>query len=377
MLPGRSYSTEEVVRIIKKRWWLVLLPCVLGIVVGVVGYSRLPVYYRSETLIMVVPQRVPDNYVKPTVTTDIADRVRSISEQILSRSRLERIIQDFNLYAERRKTDVMEDVVQRMRTDIVVDLDGKEGKESSFRVSYTNSDPKVAQKVTERLASLFIDENLRDRATLAENTSQFLESQLQDAKTQLIAQEKRLEEYRRKYTGELPTQVAANLQAIQAAQLQLQSLGESMNRARERRLLVERQIADVQTLPPDMMMAGIPAASPEGRPGLPLAQRLEAARARLELYKSRYTPDHPDVLSLVQQVESLEAQAREEAANPPTRRRDQAAIARRDRTGQASRRSAGRDEDHRRTACRSTGRRGAAEENDRGISGQDRHAADP
>jgi polysaccharide chain length determinant protein (PEP-CTERM system associated) len=312
VLPGKKYTLDEMLRIVRRRWWLVLLPLVVGVTAGVLTYQRLPVKYRSETMIMVVPQRIPDNYVKPTVTTDVADRLRSISNQILSRSRLERIIQDFGLYKDLRAGTIMEDIVDRMRSDIEVRLEGPQGRESSFRVTYKSGDAKVAQKVTERLASLFIEENLRDRETLADSTNQFLESQLQDAKQRLIEQEKKLEEYRRRFSGQLPSQVSANLQSIQAAQMQLQSLSETMNRARERRLLVERQIADAQTLPADIVAPNVPA-SPDATPVLPLPQRLEAARARLEVYKRRYTPDHPDVLALERQVRDLQAQIDEEA----------------------------------------------------------------
>jgi polysaccharide chain length determinant protein (PEP-CTERM system associated) len=291
---------------------MILLPLVVGTVAGVLGYKGLPVKYQSETLIMVVPQRIPDAYVKSTVTASVEDRLRSVSEQILSRSRLEKIIQDFDLYQERRSTGLMEDVLQRMRDDINVEL---VGKESSFRVSYISADPNVAQKVTERLAALYIEENLRDRANLAENTSGFLESQLQDAKQRLVTQEKKLEEYRRRYAGQLPSQLQGNLQAVQNAQVQLQSLLESMNRARERRLLVERQVADVQSLPVEVVLPGTPTASPNTPSQVP-AVLLVAARARLEQLKLRYTPEYPDVQAAEQTVKDLQAKVDEEAQRP-------------------------------------------------------------
>jgi polysaccharide chain length determinant protein (PEP-CTERM system associated) len=314
VLPGKTYTLDEIVRILKHRWWLILVPLVLGTTAGVLGYKWLPVEYRSETLIMVIPQRVPDTYVKSTVTTNVEDRLRSIGEQIQSRSRLERIIQDLDLYKDRRRTGALEDAVLRMRDDIDLKL---EGKDSSFRVSYIHSDPKIAQKVTERLAALYIEENLRDRENLADSTSSFLESQLQEAKRRLIEQEKKLEEYRRRYAGQLPSQLQGNLQALQSAQMQLQSLGESMNRARERRLLVERQIADAQTLPVDVVLPGIPVASPEAPPLLPATQQLEAARARLDEARLRYTRDHPDVVALEQTIRDLQARVEEEARRPP------------------------------------------------------------
>jgi polysaccharide chain length determinant protein (PEP-CTERM system associated) len=267
--------------------------------------------YKSETLIMVVPQRIPDSYVKSTVTAKVEDRLPSISDQILSRSRLERIITDLNLYPAQRAHGVMEDVVQRMRDkDVQVKLEGKD----SFRVGYVNSDPKIAQKTTERLASLYIEENLRDRENLAESTNQFLESQLEDAKRRLLEHEKKLEDYRRRYAGQLPTQMAGNLQAIANAQLQLQAASESLNRARERRLLIERQLADAQSLPvipPPPMDSGTPGSAPEVQ--LTTSQQLEAAQTRLNLYRQRYTADHPDVRALERTIRDLQARADEEA----------------------------------------------------------------
>ena len=314
MLPGKTYTLDEIVRILLRRWWLILLPLGLGTTAGVLGYKSLPVQYRSETLIMVIPQRVPDSYVKSTVTTNVEDRLRSIGEQIRSRSRLERIILDLDLFNNLRRAGTMEGAVLRMRDDIDLKL---EGKDSSFRVSYVHSDPQIAQKVTERLAALYIEENLRDRENLADSTSSFLESQLQEAKRRLIEQEKKLEEYRRRYAGQLPSQLQGNLQALQSAQMQLQSLGESMHRARERRLLVERQIADAQTLPVEVVLPGVPVASPEALPQVPPAQQLEVARARLDAARLRYTRDHPEVLALELSIRDLHARVEEEARRPP------------------------------------------------------------
>ena len=315
MLPGKKYTPEDIIRIALRRKWLIILPLILGTVAGVIVYRKMPKLYRSETLIMVVPQRIPDTYVKSTITATVQDRLTSISDQILSRSRLERIILDLDLYKDMREKGIMEDVVQRMRGDIKPSVDGKEA--TSFRVSYVNRDPKTAQKVTERLASLYIEENLRDRTNLAESTNQFLESQLEDAKRRLVEHEKKLEEYRRAHSGQLPSQLQTNLQVIQNAQLQLQAVSESINRARERRLLLERQLADAQTLPIAVVQPGTAVANPEAA-APSAAQQLEIAQARLEVYKLRYTPDHPDVKSLQRTIAELQVKADEEAKKPPT-----------------------------------------------------------
>ena len=102
VLPGKSYSFDEITQILLKRWWIVLLPFVIGSVGGIHDVPAYPRAVWSETLIMVVPQRVPDSYVKPTVTGTVEDRLTSINDQILSRSRLERVITDFDLYRDAR-----------------------------------------------------------------------------------------------------------------------------------------------------------------------------------------------------------------------------------------------------------------------------------
>jgi polysaccharide chain length determinant protein (PEP-CTERM system associated) len=301
----RIYTPEEIIRTVVRRRWVILVPFAIGIALAPMLARFAPERFQSETLIMVVPQRVPNSYVKPTVTQSVEERLPAITDQILSRSRLERIIQEMDLYKEERSRQVMEDVVAQMRLDVKTGVVGKEA--DSFRVSYVNNDAETARRVTERLASLYIEQNLTDRSNQAESTSQFLDSQLEQAKQRLVEQEKKLEAYRRQHPGQLPTQMPANLQAIHSATANLQSLHDSINRAQERRLLIERQIADVQAMP---IVA--PTAPPaEGK--VSTAQQLEQARARLAAYLQRYTPSHPEVVSLQRTIAELVARLGDEA----------------------------------------------------------------
>jgi polysaccharide chain length determinant protein (PEP-CTERM system associated) len=312
VLPGRSFKPLDILRVLLRRGWLIVLPFAIGLSAAPLISKTVARLYRSETLILVIPQQVPDNYVKSTVTATMEDRLPSISNVILSRSRLERIVNDFNLYPELRAQGIMEDIVQRLRNDITPKLEGQE----SFRLTYVSTDPQIAQKVTARLASLYIEENLRDRANLADETSLFLESQLADAKERLIEHEKKLENYRRRYTGQLPSQLESNLQAIQNAQLQLQTVSESTNRIRERRLLIERQIADAQTLPAPAVPAAGGGGEPDGSVPQTTEQQLEIARTQLEMFKLRYTPDHPDIRTLERTIRDLQARLEEEGLRP-------------------------------------------------------------
>ena len=299
----RAYTPNEVLRCFLGQRWIVLVPFAIGLAAAPLLARYVPEKYRSETLIMVVPQRVPDAYVKATVTESIEGRLPSISEQILSRSRLERIITDMSLYADLRARMPMEDVVQAMRNEITVTLAANRDSAASFRVAYVSHNAAVAQAVTERLASLYIEQNLRDRENQATSTSDFLATQLEEAKRRLVEQEKKLEVYRRNHAGELPTQLQGNLQSIQNANVQLQGLHESMNRALERRLLIERQIADSETLPVES--APVPATADAALAGS-TRQRLQVARNRLNALLQYYTANHPEVVVAQRTVDELE-----------------------------------------------------------------------
>jgi uncharacterized protein involved in exopolysaccharide biosynthesis len=171
---------------------------------------------------------------------------------------------------------------------------------------------------------------------LAQSTNDFLESQLGDARRRLIEHERKLEAYRQRYAGQLPTQVQGNLQAIQNAQLQLQALDESTNRARERRLLLERQLADAEMQPLPAPAVANPSVGSDTPVPLTTAQQLDAAETRLSSFRLRYTADHPDVKALERTVRELKAKLQEEAKNPQAPRRIAVSpeeIARRKRIG--------------------------------------------
>jgi protein tyrosine kinase modulator len=326
VIPGKKYTPEDLLDIAKRRKWLIVLPF-LVVAAGTAIKSRLtPNLYRSETVILVVPQQISESYVRATLTSTsrIEDRLQSIAQQILSRTFLEKIIVDFDLYPKARKTTVMENIVEDMRRK---DINIEPIKGDAFKVSYVSGDPQIAMKVTERLAALFIEENRRDREILADGTNQFLESQLTDARRRLAEHEKKVEEYRRHYSGQLPTQVESNLQVIQNTQLQVQALVESIDRDRDRRLVIERSLADAAAeLKPEAATTASPARD------APDADPLDAARRALTALEARLTPEHPDVIHARRQVRELEARqpavTAPAAAAAPVVRRSAADVAR-------------------------------------------------
>src|SRR5438874_4510874 len=189
--------TGWAMRLSRYRRW-VMVSILFGWSLGVAIALVLPARYRSETLILVEQQRVPEHYVEPNVAADVQQRLRSMSEQILSRTRLSGIISKFRLYGGNIPQMDMQALVDRMRKDIGIDLvkAGPGDQISAFKVSYSAPNPVVAQQVTAELTSLFIEENLRNRQQLSEDTTNFLDNELDNARKNLETQELRLREFK-------------------------------------------------------------------------------------------------------------------------------------------------------------------------------------
>lgn len=311
MLPGRKFTPEDILRIVLRRKWLILLPLVLVSAATVVFTRGLPDDYRSETTILVVPQRVPESYVRSTVTTRIEDRLQSLKQQIHSRSLIERTIKALNLPVDTSKPGAMEDAVARMRANIEV----SPVRGDAFTISFVSRDPQLAKKVTEQLTSFFIEENKRDRGALADGTSEFMEGQLEDARKRLIEHEKKLEAYRLQHAGEMPSQASSNLQALQSGSLQLQALADALNRDQDRQVLLEQQLSDLlgpQAIAIPTAAAILDPVRPGSDPATGVAmapeEELAQTRVRLQSAEARLTPEHPDVKRLRGRVEQLEAQ---------------------------------------------------------------------
>ena len=310
MIPGKRYTPELVLSIAWRRKWLIVLPTVMVALLACGVTYFLPDRFRSEATILVVPPRVSETYVRQTLTTKIEDRLRSINQQVRSRTKLERIIEQFNLYADRRQRDIMQDIVDDMSNDIDVDI----VQGDVFRIAFTADSPRTAQLVTQQLTTFFIDESLKDRTDLVVQQGEFLQTQVQDVALKLRATEQKLEESKRKHDGELPTQSDSNLQAWNSANMQLQTVGRDLSDARELQVTMQRQIAQLTAQAEAAANAPPPPVqeAPQNK-----ASQLAAARTQLQGLLAKYKPGYPDVVRLEAKIATLEREAAEEAATAP------------------------------------------------------------
>jgi polysaccharide biosynthesis transport protein len=300
--PERIELSEIKGMIRRQRW--VFLALVLAGWALVWGASWvLPSVYRSGTLILVEQPAVPEKLVASNIDNDIQRQLDSITEQILSRTRLIHIIEELNLYADDRKHKSADDVVEEMRKDIDIELVRSDDKKlSAFNIYYTNRSPDLAQKATDELANLFISENLEQRAERSENTTKFLEDQLAQARQKLAEQEARVRDFKDKHLGELPTQTTSNLQILTGLQAQLQAQQDSLSRAKQQNTYLESLLNQYRTLNQSETK------SADGAPvGLAaIDKELERLKAQLADLSSHYTDKHPDVRKTKEQIARTE-----------------------------------------------------------------------
>lgn len=311
-------------------WWpriwrhrLLFLVCAfLGWAAGTTIGALLPARYRSETVILIEQQRVPEHYVEPNIAIDLQVRLQTMSEQILSRTRLMGIIEKFGLYPKAKGKIDSDAIVEAMRKDIGINLVRNDGRGvSAFKVSYSANSPFIAQQVTAELTSLFIGEDLRNRTLMSENTTAFLEMQLDAARKNLEEQEQRLREFKTKYLGQLPEQTASNVQILAGLQARLQAATDALNQAQQQRLYLQSLMAEYRSIhPAGAQDNGSTSALP---PSYELDQRLEKLRSQLADLRAKYTELHPDIVRVKQEIAATtqlrdEAEKQRKAADPET-----------------------------------------------------------
>ena len=303
-------SPEHYLRLIMHRKWLVLGTFVLVSAATCIVTFRLPNVYMSSTLIMVDPQKVPESYVKSTVTGDLRNRLGTLQQQILSATRLQKVIDSLNLYPVERKTMVREDVIALMRKDVSVSIVSNYGGSQdleAFRIDYSGADAQLVARVANELANQFIDENLKAREQQSAGTSEFLQNQLQETKKVLEALEAKLKDFKLKHLGEMPEQQSANLQILGQLQFQLQMEGEALARAEQQRSTIQlsmSQAAPVVDLDETESGYSLNGAGVKAQKDSPLIISL---RARLTELRKRFTDEHPEVRKLKRQIAGEEA----------------------------------------------------------------------
>jgi polysaccharide chain length determinant protein (PEP-CTERM system associated) len=300
MLGHRELTIEDYAGILKRRFWLILASGVLFLGVGFGLTFLLPPQYVSQTLVLIEQQKVPEDYVKPVVSEDLGQRLASMKEQILSRSRVEPIIERFNLFAGATKTmDDRVDLTRKAITVAPIRSEQSRGGMPGFFISFKAQDAHIAQQVCGEITSLFVSENLSAREQSALGTTDFLKQQLADSKRNLDEQDAKLAAFQRKYLGKLPEQATSNANTLQALTTQLDAATQELNRIHQGvtflEAMISQQSQDVQGAEP---LTGVTV--DERR------KELKNLIAQKQELQALYTPDHPDVVAISRKIADLQ-----------------------------------------------------------------------
>jgi polysaccharide chain length determinant protein (PEP-CTERM system associated) len=301
-----------------RRRWLAILAFAAPLSAAVSLITFLPNMYRSTATVLVDRQQIPEAFVRATVTSALETRLHTISQEILSRSRLEALINRFGLYPALRKRVPLEGVIGRMRGDIKLELKSiqvRDPREATvaFTISYQGGDPGTVALVANTLASFYIEENSQARERQATGTAEFLKIQLGETKKRLDDQEQRVSEFKRRYLGELPQQMESNLATLERLHTQLRLNADNQTRAAERRQTLSSQLAEAESLrAPASGAPGESAAPPE-------APEARLARLKQELTRLRiqFSEKYPDVLLLAAEITALERELADAKSRDP------------------------------------------------------------
>jgi len=261
----------------------------------------LPAVYKSSATILIEQQEIPPELVMSTVTSYAAERIQSIQARVMTRTNLLKLVDKYELYEDERKFETSEEIVERMQDDISLDVistdvvDPRTGRPSvatiAFSLSFKGESPAKVQRVTNELTSLYLNENLSSRSQKATETSKFFKEEADRLSTQISELESRLALFKQEHADALPELQQVNLSVLQRKENDLSTLDTNLRTLDEKRFYLNGQLAQLDP----------------GNPSVPgSVERLKVLQAEYATAKSKYSNEHPDVIRLKNEIESLE-----------------------------------------------------------------------
>ena len=311
MLP-KKFDLDEYKKILLRRKWHVIIPFLVTLLATAVHILVTPRTYQASTLILVERQAVPENYVSPTVTAQLSDRIATIKQQVTSRTNLEALIEKYHLYRSKdpsKKEMILQEKVELMREKIAVQVH----RGAAFSISFMYTDAEKVMRVANDLTANFIDENLRVREEQSVGTTRFLEGELARLESNLRKREAALTAYKQKHMGGMPDQLNSNFSMLKQLSDKVVSIERSLDEARTQKIMIQGQISNLKS-----MSEAIPAdqgalfASDAETVGSPEIAQLEQ---QLQTLRLRYTENHPDVLKVKKMIERLQEQNQQPVAD--------------------------------------------------------------
>jgi len=302
--------------------WVIATTIGLSIAVAVIAY-RLPDIYRAQTTILVDPQQVPDKIVPMTVAANIADRLTTLQEQVLSPTRVKMLVEHQHLYPDPTRKKSEEDVIKSVQKSITVEVANPGGpKMGAFSIIYSSRDRLLVAPMANQIAQMFIDFNQNARIVQTEQTRDFIKGQLEDTKRQLDEKESQLRSIKTRNVLDLPESRPFHLEALANLRGQIQAIQDKITQDQREESILHSVLASGNAAAPTIDVEGD--ASVTGKTSAEVqVGRLEARLSELRVH---YGPNHPDVRRTQDELNKLKIKVAEEAKNPTVREAQKPAI---------------------------------------------------
>lgn len=322
MVRNGEITLIDVKRVVRRYWWIPLITVPVCIVLAFVATKVLPKRYTSQTVVLIDPPAVSAEIVKPVVPDDLGPQLASLKQQILSRTRLEPVIEKFGLYQKDRQRYSTDDQVARLRDSIeVVPMDPTPGTGNrqlpGFTVTVTFDNPVAAQQICSEVTSMFTVESARSSVQQGKQATSFLTQQLDDAKAKLDAEDAKLAQFKQRYVGSLPDDEQVNLGLLAGMNTQLEGLTQALGRAQQEKAFDETFLSQQEASRQ---------ASQKGQNPETDEQELASLQDQLAGLRAKYTDEHPDVVKLKARIADLKKmmatpqadEKKDKAAGPST-----------------------------------------------------------
>jgi len=314
MTENRELNMDDYLAMLRRRLKVILVPLVVAPLAGFgISYVFSP-RYTSQSMVLVEGQKVPSNLVTPVITADFTERIQTLTTQVMGGSRLRPMLQSLGVAKPGEENTLIDNirsnvtvtpVITSMSAAASAGLSGQKKKPSltdepvpGFNVNYTDSDAKRAQKICDAVTSLIVDENLRSRADIANETTKFLGRQVDDAKRAIDDLDAKLAAFKKQYMGQLPSDVDTNLHMLASLNSQLDATTQTLSRAQQDKSYTESLLAQ--------QLAAWKSSQSSTNPQT-LEQQLSQLQAQLIQLQARYTDDHPDVIKTKSDIAKVQA----------------------------------------------------------------------
>jgi polysaccharide chain length determinant protein (PEP-CTERM system associated) len=316
MSENRELSMDDYLAMLRRRLKVILIPALLAPLAGFLVSYVFPPKFTAQSTVLVEAQKVPDNYVQPVITADFTQRIQTLSQQVLSPSRLRPVIQSLAIVKPDEENQLIDDIQHNMSVEPVITSMSAAAVQAGiskrrratdvpvpgFIVNYTDSDAVRAQKICNAMTSLIVDENLRSRAEVAQGTTEFLSRQVEDAKRAIDEQDARLANFKKQYLGQLPGDADNNIRILMSLNSQLDATTQTLSRAQQDKAYTESMLAQQSSAWKSSQSSTNPQT---------LEQQLNLLQAQLLQVQARYTDDHPDVIKTKADIAEVQKKLKE------------------------------------------------------------------